>query len=65
MKHLRDHSFRDCLVVGDFNEILQHDEKQGGVRTPEWRLRDFRETLTHNDLFDLDYMGYKVTWDNK
>lgn len=39
--------------MGDFNEILSHNEKQGGCVTPEWRLHDFREALVHNDLEDL------------
>lgn len=33
--------------------------------TPEWRLRDFRETLTHIDLIYLGFIGYPFTWTNK
>lgn len=38
--------------MGDFIEILTHDEKEGGGITPEWRLWDFRKALVHNDLTD-------------
>lgn len=65
LKNLGSASHREWLVLGDFNEILGHDEKLGGVLTPEWRLRDFRETLTHNDLTDLDFTGYPFTWNSK
>lgn len=38
---LGDDSGRDWVCIGDFNEILRHEEKLGGRMTSEWRLRDF------------------------
>lgn len=57
-------SGREWLCMGDFNEILTHGEKQGGRTTLEWRLRDFREALVHNDLNDLGFRGHPYTWAN-
>lgn len=65
MRRLGTHSQREWLVMGDFNELLSHDEKLGGPITPEWQLRVFRETLTHNDLVDLGYIGYRFTWNSR
>lgn len=65
LKRLGTQSRREWLVVGDFNEMLHHGEKLGGPLMPEWRLRDFRETLTQNNLVDLGFKGYHFTWTNK
>lgn len=64
LRLLASHSHKEWMAIGDFNEIHSHYEKLGGVPTPEWRLRDFRETLTHNDLTDLGFIGYPFTWTN-
>lgn len=57
-------SCREWVCMGDFNELLCRNEKQGGNYLPEWRLRDFRETLWVTQLTDLGFRGYPYTWWN-
>lgn len=52
-------------MVGDFNEILTHNEKQGGRFRLEWQLNIFRETLDAYDLRDLGFKGCPFTWNNQ
>lgn len=52
-------------VIGDFNEILTHDEKWGGRSRPEKQMSRFREVLEEGGLFDLGWRGDKYTWSNK
>ncbi|XP_050221074.1 uncharacterized protein LOC126671349 [Mercurialis annua] len=42
-------------VLGDFNDLLLHEEKRGGVN-------GFREALFASGLEDLGAAGYKFTW---
>ncbi|CAN6580853.1 unnamed protein product [Malus baccata var. baccata] len=53
-----------CLLIGDFNDILSNDEKEGGKYRSVASLRDFREFVARNDLMDLGYEGYPFTWRN-
>ena len=54
-----------CLLVGDFNDILCNEEKEGGNHRTVASLRDFREFVASNELIDLGYEGYPFTWRNK
>ncbi|KAL6224775.1 hypothetical protein ACLB2K_003630 [Fragaria x ananassa] len=50
------------IVVGDFNEILHEDEKEGGLaRNPNQILR-FQGALDDAELFDLGFRGAPFTW---
>ncbi|KAM0955247.1 hypothetical protein EV1_023409 [Malus domestica] len=53
-----------CLLIGDFNDILSNDEKEGGKYRSVASLRDFREFVARNELMDLGYEGYPFTWRN-
>ena len=55
----------NCLVIGDFNDIVDDEEKDGGNYRPMASMRDFREFLANNKLFDLGFEGYPFTWRNK
>ncbi|CAN6580631.1 unnamed protein product [Malus baccata var. baccata] len=44
-----------CLLIGDFNDILCNDEKEGGNIRSISSLRDFRDFVTRNELLDLDW----------
>ncbi|KAL6141777.1 hypothetical protein ACLB2K_060064 [Fragaria x ananassa] len=49
------------IVVGDFNEILHEDEKEGGLaRNPNQILR-FQGALDDAELFDLGFRGAPFT----
>ncbi|XP_041009372.1 uncharacterized protein LOC121253428 [Juglans microcarpa x Juglans regia] len=52
-------------VVGDFNEILTHDEKVGGKQRQEKQMNMFRNVLERGGLFYLGWRGDKFTWSNK
>ncbi|CAN6698380.1 unnamed protein product [Malus baccata var. baccata] len=53
-----------CLLIGDFNDILCNDEKEGGNYRPAASLRDFRDFVARDELMDLGYEGYPFTWRN-
>jgi hypothetical protein len=62
---LRDLSTRPLLpwlVIGDFNEILYSDEKEGGNPRPARMMQEFRDCLMDCDLHDMGYLGDKFTW---
>ncbi|KAM1554941.1 hypothetical protein EV2_007808 [Malus domestica] len=52
------------LLIGDFNDILCNDEKEGGNYRPTSSMQDFREFVAQNELMDLDFVGYPFTWRN-
>ncbi|KAM1131908.1 hypothetical protein FF1_046364 [Malus domestica] len=52
------------LLIGDFNDILCNDEKEGGNYRPTASMRDFREFVAQNELMDLGFVGYPFTWRN-
>ncbi|KAH7834630.1 hypothetical protein Vadar_018083 [Vaccinium darrowii] len=54
-----------CVVAGDFNCILNNEEKSGGADKEEWELDDFQRFVDDNDLIDIEYVGYPFTWNNK
>ncbi|CAB4295468.1 unnamed protein product [Prunus armeniaca] len=54
-----------CLVMGDFNDILDASEKVGGVTRTVRSMLDFRTFVTDNRLLDLGFIGYPFTWRNR
>lgn len=52
------------LLIGDFNDILSNEEKEGGNYRMTSSMRDFREFVARNELMDLGYEGYLFTWWN-
>jgi hypothetical protein len=53
------------LCAGDFNEILFHHEKEGGVPRSQACLDRFKEALEDCELHDLGFSGDVFTWRNK
>lgn len=53
------------FVAGDFNEAMWQDELFSSRRRNEKQMLDFREILSHCNLFDLGYSGTSWTYDNK
>ena len=41
------------ICIGDFNEILSTNEKQGGEQRSEWQMANFREVLDDCRLRDI------------
>ncbi|XP_042974736.1 uncharacterized protein LOC122306373 [Carya illinoinensis] len=52
-------------VIGDFNEILLNDEKEGGRGRNENLMKMFRELIEEGNLIDLGWKTNKFTWCNR
>ncbi|XP_055959787.1 uncharacterized protein LOC130014852 [Mercurialis annua] len=49
-------------VIGDFNDLLSHEEKRGGAAHPNWLVNGFRDTILASGLLEMEATGYKFTW---
>ncbi|KAL0385614.1 UNVERIFIED_CONTAM: hypothetical protein Sradi_2955700 [Sesamum radiatum] len=65
LSKLHSQSRRPWICIGDFNEILDNSEKEGGNLRPNWQIRDFRNALNVDELFYLGYSGDPFTWCNR
>ncbi|XP_075670087.1 uncharacterized protein LOC142639835 [Castanea sativa] len=64
MRHLYNRSTLPWLCIGDYNEILISEEKNGRLPRPLPPMLAFRNTLLACGLIDLGYHGYRYTWRN-
>ena len=65
---LRDLSSRFSIpwvCLGDFNEIIRAEEKQGWLDRPERQMQGFRDAIDFGGLKDLGFNGFPFTWCNK
>jgi len=53
------------LTLGDFNEIKNNEEKNGGPRRPNRSFEDFNRMITNCDVHDLKFIGNKFSWTGK
>ncbi|GLJ40786.1 hypothetical protein SUGI_0843510 [Cryptomeria japonica] len=53
------------VVVGDFNALLDLDEKKGGLRMSNKVVEDFREFVVQNHLLDVVSKNGLFTWTNQ
>lgn len=53
------------LVVGDFNCILNLNEKKGGGKIRLKKILGFRDCIAKCGLIDLGYAGHPFTWNNR
>ena len=53
------------ICIGDFNEILSANEKQGGGPRSEWKMANFQEMLDDCRLRDMGFKGAHFTWCNR
>ncbi|XP_056695804.1 uncharacterized protein [Spinacia oleracea] len=51
------------VIGGDFNEILSHDEKEGGADVERRAIPEFREMMDDCSLRDLGFEGHWYTWE--
>lgn len=49
-------------VIGEFNDLLSPDDKQGWVDHPSYLFQGFRETVQAAWLIDINLEGYPFTW---
>jgi exonuclease III len=52
------------VMLEDFNDILLREEKWGGNRPSNSRIREFRNCLNVCNMIDLGFSGPKYTWSN-
>ena len=52
------------VCIGDYNELLSSDEKQGWIEKAFFPMLAFRNALAHCELADLGFQGGKFTWNN-
>ncbi|XP_075659027.1 uncharacterized protein LOC142628878 [Castanea sativa] len=64
LRHLHARASLPWVCLGDYNEILNSGEKQGGIPKALTPMLAFKETLLHCGLEDLGYHGYPFTWHN-
>ena len=57
MRHLHAQASLLWVCLGDFNEILSSNEKNGGNLRPMGAMMGFRQTLLHYGLVDLGFNG--------
>lgn len=49
--------------MGDFNDIRKSDEKWGRNPQPRWLVEGFNEAIESNELRELSFEGYILTWE--
>uniref|UniRef100_A0A803PZ04 Reverse transcriptase domain-containing protein n=1 Tax=Cannabis sativa TaxID=3483 RepID=A0A803PZ04_CANSA len=53
------------LVLGDFNELLSNEDKDGGPLRSEKLMNDFKQAIDFYNLITIPYTGDRYTWTNK
>lgn len=61
---IRDACDGPWILLGDFNLILEEEDKNNG-RINRWNLARFRETVTSLELMDIPLHGRRYTWSNE
>ena len=62
MRHLHARPCLPWVCLGDFNELLASDEKNGGNSKLMAPMVEFRNTPLHCGLVDMGFSGYPFTW---
>jgi len=50
------------FITGDFNDIIEPSEKEGGIKRPVGSFVDLRSFMSTCDLFDLRHSGNFLSW---
>ncbi|MCH79947.1 hypothetical protein A2U01_0000709 [Trifolium medium] len=62
MRTLASQASLPWCIVGDFNDLLSHNDKRGSVPHPQWLFNGFRQAVTDCGLNDLPLQGHPFTW---
>jgi endonuclease/exonuclease/phosphatase family metal-dependent hydrolase len=62
LSELKNNSNLPWVIIGDFNEFLFSNEKEGGNPRPQRCMQAFRDALTDCELEDIGYTGDTFTW---
>ncbi|KAL8115005.1 hypothetical protein AgCh_021723 [Apium graveolens] len=63
LRQLERDSLLPWCIIGDFNDLMTADEKEGGHIHPRALLNGFSEAINDCALIDLGYKGDKFTWE--
>ena len=63
LKNMSKTSQLSWVLIGDFNDILDHSEKRGGLPHPQRFINGFREALMESNLFDMGLFGSQFSWE--
>lgn len=63
LRKLSTYSMLPWCIIGDFNDLMTEDEKQGKHGHQRALLNGFSEIITDCNLFDLGFTGNKFTWE--
>ncbi|XP_062091311.1 uncharacterized protein LOC133797433 [Humulus lupulus] len=50
-------------IIGDFNNVLNSTNKQGGNTYPRWLISGFQQVVQDCGFIDLDLSGHQFTWE--
>ncbi|KAH0635528.1 hypothetical protein KY289_035443 [Solanum tuberosum] len=64
MEEVAEQSQKPWLIGGDFNVILNEEEKQGGLPFMQSEAIDFAQCINNCGLVELKYSGSNFTWWN-
>lgn len=53
------------IYCGDFNKILNINEKSRDRVRRVAQINEFRSAIEDAKLMDIDFLGYEFTWSNK
>lgn len=56
---------KDLILLGDFNTILNIDEKYGGIQKSSQASKDFKYWCDSNNLIDILLNNGNYTWNNR
>lgn len=65
LRRIKPNSTAPWCLMGDFNEAMWQFEHFSEHKRKEKQMLDFREILSHCDVFDLGFIGTPWTYDNK
>ena len=65
LRTLRDQSSLPWFYIGDFNEIMQDNEKSRGVLCPTKQMEEFQDVIHDCGFMELPYSGPRFTWTRK
>ncbi|XP_059067480.1 uncharacterized protein LOC131858298 [Cryptomeria japonica] len=54
-----------CILGGDFNAILHHHEKQGGLGKNSHASLDFADWIHHYGMIEINMVKEAFTWNNR
>ena len=63
LRDLAGRSILPWVILGDFNELLAHNEKRGRHAHPFTLISNFRKAITDCGLKDLGFVGHPFTWE--